>query len=774
MEKFGSSQPIRRVEDLRFVTGTGRYTDDLNLPKQAYGYVLRSPYAHAVIKSIDFSAARSLPGILAIYTHADLKADNVGDLPCLIPLKNRDGSPRANPLRPALTGDKVRHVGDPVAFVVAETYAQARDAAENITVTYDELPSVTDMRKALEKGAPEVFAEAPGNLCFDWQNSDPAPTDAAFAAAKHVVSLDIVNNRVIVASIEARVALADYDRSKESLTLYTNTQGVHAHKRVLAEMIFKIPPEKVRVVTPDVGGGFGMKLFIYPEQVLVAYAARKLGRPVKWSSDRAEAFLSDSHGRDNLSHGEMALDEQGKILGLRVTTLANMGGYLSNYAPFIPTLAGTRVLSVVYRIPAIYVLVKGVMTNTVPVDAYRGAGRPEANYLVERLMDVAARRLHLSPIELRRRNFIPPDAFPYTTPTGLKYDSGAFAENLDLALKAADHAGFPARREAAKAKGKLRGFGVACYLEATAGPTEERAEIKFGADGLVHLLVGTQSTGQGHETAYTQIVSQQLGVPFDKIVVHQGDSDLIKTGGGTGGARSLYSEGGALMGASDQVIEKGKLMAGHVLEAAPVDIDFTGGQFHITGTDRRVGILELAEMARDPNRRPTELVDGLDADAKYGVAGTFPNGCHIAEVEIDIETGHPSVVNYAVVDDMGRVINPTIVAGQVHGGIAQGIGQALLEEARYDDESGQLLTGSFMDYCMPRADDLPAIRFQLNEIPCTTNLLGVKGAGEAGSVGAPQAAINAVCDALAELGIEHIDMPATSEKIWRAMRAART
>ncbi|MCW5729392.1 MAG: xanthine dehydrogenase family protein molybdopterin-binding subunit [Alphaproteobacteria bacterium] len=770
MEKFGASQPLRRIEDRRFITGTGRYTDDITRPGQAHAFILRSPHAHARIRGIDTQAARAMPGVLAIFTAADLAADGIPPLPCIIPLKNRDGSGRADPPRPALAGDKVRHVGDQVAMIVAESLAEARDAAEAVIVDYEELPPVTDMRRALSPEAPLIHEAAPGNLCFDWQNSDPAAAEAAFAGAHQVVALEVVNNRVVVASMETRAALAEYDPATERLTLHTNTQGVHLLKRLLAEAIFKIPPEKVRVVTPDVGGGFGMKIYLYPEQVLACYAARKIGRPVKWTSERGDAFLSDTQGRDNLTRGELALDDQGRFLALRVSTLANLGGYVSTFAPFIPTVAGTRVLSVQYRIPIIHAAVKGVLTNTVPVDAYRGAGRPEANYLVERLIEVAARRLGISAIELRRRNFIPADAFPYQTPTGLKYDSGAFAENLDRALKAADHSGLAARKAAAKARGRLRGLGIACYLEATAGPTEERAEIRFGEDGLVHVLVGTQSNGQGHETGYTQLISHQLGVPIERIVIHQGDSDLIRTGGGTGGARSLYAEGGAILGASEQVIEKGRVMAGHLLEAAPVDIEFGSGQFRIAGTDRKIGILDVAAAARDPARRPKDLDGGLDSDAKITAQGTFPNGCHIAEVEIDPETGRVAVVAYHVVDDMGRVINPLIVEGQVHGGIGQGIGQALLERTLYDAESGQLLTGSFMDYTLPRADDLPDIDFQLNEVPCRTNPLGVKGAGEAGSVGAPQAVINAICDALAPLGIEHIDMPATPEKVWRAIQ----
>jgi len=772
MTKFGTAQPVRRVEDQRFITGQGRYMDDINRPGQAYAYVLRSPHAHAEIRGIDVSPAKAVPGVLAVCTSTDLAADGIGTLPCVIPLKSRDGKDRANPPRPALAKDRVRHVGDPVALVVAESLAAAKDAAELIAIDYETLPSVSSGRAALEAGAPQLWADAPGNLVFDWILGDRAKIDAAFAKAKHITTLEVTNNRIVVASMEPRVAIGEYDKASERITLYANTQGAHSVRNLLAGMIYNVPATKVRVITPDVGGGFGMKLFLYPEHVLTTYAARKLGRPVKWTSERSEAFLSDTQGRDNFTKGEMALDANGKILAIRVTTIADMGAYLSNYAPFIPTIAGTRVLSSQYATPLISAEVRGAFTNTVPVDAYRGAGRPEANYLVERLMDTAARELGIAPTELRKRNFIAPSAFPYATPTGLTYDSGAFAENMERAMHAADWVGAAARASAARSHGKRRGIGMACYLEATAGPTEERAEIRFEADGTIAVLVGTQSTGQGHETAYMQLVSERLGVPFDKIRVIQGDSDRIKTGGGTGGARSLYAEGGAIIGAAEIIVTKGKQVASNLLEAAAADIEFEAGVFRIAGTDRRVSIMEVAAAARDPAKRPAELGDGLEAEATFGVAGTFPNGCHIAEVEIDEGTGKVTLVNYTVVDDMGRVVNPMIVAGQAHGGIAQGVGQALLEHTVYD-ETGQLQSGSFMDYCMPRADDLPAIQFELNEVPCKTNPLGVKGAGEAGTVGAAPAVVNALVDALKDLGIRHIDMPATPERVWQAINGAR-
>ena len=773
MANFGTAQPIRRVEDQRLLTGQGRYTDDINLPGQAYAIVLRSPHAHARILSLDTQAAQALPGVLGVFTAADLAADGVGPLPCVIPLKNRDGSDRANPARTALAQDVVRHVGDGVAFIVAETLAQARDAAEQVEIDYEPLPAVAEVRAAIAAGAPGIHAEAAGNLCFDWAAGEAAKADAGFAKAAHVARIELVNNRIIVSSMEARGALADFDPASGRFTLHTSTQGSHMLRGLLAEAVFRLPEKMFRIVPPDVGGGFGMKLFLYPEHVLTAFAARRLGRPVKWTADRTDAFLSDTQGRDNFSRAEMALDKDGRILALRVSTLANLGAHLSTFAPFIPTIAGTRVLSGLYAMPAIHVEVKGVFTNTVPVDAYRGAGRPEANYLVERLMDKAAREIGLTPDEIRRRNFIQPSALPFTTVMGLTYDSGAFEENMTRAMATADWTGLAARDAAARRAGRRRGIGMACYLEATAGMTEERAEIRFEADGMVSVLVGTQSTGQGHETAYTQVVSDHLGVPHDRIRIIQGDSDAILSGGGTGGARSLYSEGGAITNASDLIIAKGKVMAGHVLEAAAADIEFAAGRFRIAGTDRDIGILELAAFARDPAKRPPELGESLDAAAKYTVSvGTFPNGCHIAEVEVDEATGQVILAAYTVVDDMGRVINPMIVEGQAHGGVAQGVGQALLEHTVYGAD-GQLVSGSFMDYCLPRADDLPMIRFALNEVPCTTNPLGVKGAGEAGAVGSPPAVINALVDALKDLGIDHIDMPATPERGGRVMAEAR-
>lgn len=757
--QFGHSQALRRVEDQRLITGHGRYVDDVNLTAQLVGYVLRSPHAFAKINGMDAEAARAMPGVAAIYTVADLRAKGVGDLPCVIPLKNRDGSDRADPPRPALADGFVRHVGDPVAFVVAESLAQAKDAAEAIFVDYEMLDAVSDFTRADTAGQPQIWPQAPQNRAFDWERGDRAKTDALFAQAAHVARLEVTNNRIVVASMEPRAALAAYDAAAERFTVYANTQGVHLLKELLSNRIFHMPPEKFHILTPDVGGGFGMKLYLYPEHVLCCFAARELGRPVKWTSERVEAFQSDTQGRANQTVGELALDADGRFLAMRVHIKADMGGYLSTFAPMIPTMAGTKVLPSVYDIQSVYVHVEGFFSNSVPIDAYRGAGRPEANYLTERLIDVAAHDFGMDRVELRRKNYVSPAAMPYTTAMGITYDSGEFEAAMMEALELSDWAGFAARKANAARRGKRLGIGVASYLEATAASASERAEVQFAEDGFVEILVGTQSTGQGHETAYIQILSQTLGIPHDKIRVVQGDSDRILSGGGTGGARSLYSEGGAILDASARVIEKGRAAAADALEASVADIEFQNGTFGIVGTDRRISIMALAAQVKAKGQ-------SLDASADHGkIIATYPNGCHVAEVEVDEATGVARVVRYVVVDDMGKVLNPMIAEGQIHGGVAQGIGQALYEHTVFTPE-GQLQTASFMDYCLPRADDLPPILVKFREVPCTTNPLGVKGAGEAGSVGSCPAVINALCDAL---DVRHIDMPALPEAIWRVL-----
>jgi aerobic carbon-monoxide dehydrogenase large subunit len=772
MTKFGLAQPVRRVEDPRLLKGNGAYTDDISLPGAAHGIVLRSPHAAARITRLDATAARAVPGVLAIYTIAELAADGIGDLPCLVALKNRDGSTQALPRRPVLADGAVRHVGEPVAFIVAETTQAGRDAAELVEVEYDILPSITDLATAGDAGAAQVWPEAPSNRCFDWEVGQKEKTEQLFASAAHVTRLTVVNNRVVVASMEPRAALAEYDAASKRWTLRTNTQGGWGIKDMLGKNIFKVDPAQFRVITPDVGGGFGMKLFLYPEQVLTCYAARKLGRPVKWMSERSEAFLSDSHGRDNVTLGEIALDKDNKFLALRTRNIANMGAYLSNFAPYIPTMAGTGVLASVYGFQAVYAHVIGVFTNTVPVDAYRGAGRPESNYLVERLVDAAAREVGMDRVELRRLNMVGPEAMPHTSPMSKVYDSGDFKIVLDHGLKTMDWAGFEARRAEAAKRGKRRGIGMAYYLEATGGSDTERAEIRFADDGFVDVYVGTQSTGQGHETAYVQLTVDRLGVPGEKVRVKQGDTDTIPVGGGTGGARSLYSEGQAILATASTVIEKGKKAASEALEAAPADILFEQGRFSIVGTDRGMDIITLAATQR-ARAAKGEDVTTLDAAEVANIDNhTFPNGCHIAEVEVDPETGEVQVLRYSVTDDVGKAVNPLIVCGQVHGGVAQGFGQAVLESTRYDPESGQLLAGSFMDYALPRADNLPNIEVDLIEVPCGTNPLGVKGAGEAGAVGSPPAVMNAIVDALTPAGVTHLDMPATPEKVWKAIAQA--
>ncbi len=773
MNQFGIGQPIRRVEDRRFLTGRGNYVDDLALPRQAFAVMLRSPHAHAAIRTIDTAAAAAAPGVLAVLTGDDVAHDGLGPIPCLSALINRDGSTPPVPPRPAMVRDRVRHVGDTVAMIVAESLGAARDAAELIMVDYDTLPAAALTEHALDPGQPQVWDIAPGNLAFDWGVGDAAAADRALATARHRIALDIVNNRIVVNSMEPRGAIGEYDAGDGSYTLWSSTQGSHFLRSLLAESVFKIPENHIRVVTRDVGGGFGMKFFLYPEQILVLWAAKKLGRPVKWTSERADAFVTDTQGRDNVTRLELALDDELRFLGLAVTNVANMGAYLSNFAPEIPTASGAVMYSGVYAIPAISVVVKGVFTHTVPVDAYRGAGRPEAAYAIERLIDYAARRLGVTPQELRRRNFIGRDAMPYATPLGLVYDSGDFARNMEDALAAADVGGFPARRAEAAARGRFRGFGHAVYIEQSGMPPDEFAELRFDPSGTLTLLMGTQSSGQGHHTAYAQLAAERLGLPFDKIRVVQGDTAAIAFGRGTGGSRSLPVGGASVDAAAHKLIAKGRHIAAHLLEAAAADVDFADGVFRISGTDREVGIEAVARAAFNPTQLPDDVEPGFAESGHFTPRSpTFPNGCHVCEVEIDVETGHVDLVRYLVVDDFGTVVNPLLLRGQVQGGVAQGVGQAMLERTVFDAETGQLVTGSLTDYCLPRAEDLPAIEFSYNVVPCRTNPLGLKGAGEAGAIGAPPALVNAIVDALARLGIEHIDMPVTPERLWQAIANA--
>ena len=765
MTKFGIGQAVKRTEDQRLLTGTGKYVGDVNLPGQAHAYVLRSPEAHADIVRIDSSAAKKMPGVVAVLTGDDFAADGVPDMPCLLSVNSKDGKPNLVPSYPAVAKGRVRHVGQPVALVVAETLAQARDAAEAVEIEYKSRPAVTEGPDAIAKGAPQLHDNVPGNLCFHWHDGDAAKVDAAFSGAARTVKLTLVNNRIVANSMETRGCVASWDKAQGSLFVHTTCQGSHHFKRVLGDMMFKLPPDKVRVVTTDVGGGFGMKYFCYPEHVLAVWATRRLGRPVKWISDRGDAFLSDVHGRDHVSKVEMALDKDHRILGLRIHTVANLGAYLSNFAPMIPTGAGQGMHTGVYAIPAAYNEVQGVFTNTVPIDAYRGAGRPEAAYLIERMMDAAAFDLGIDGAELRRKNFAPESAMPYTNAFKVTYDSGNFVKLMDEVRRLSGWGnGFEDRRKAAASKGKLRGLGMSYYVERCAGGGGEAATLRIESDDTVTLLIGTQNNGQGHETAYAQVVSDRLGVPFDKIRVKQGDTAEIATGGGTGGSRSIPVGAHSAQNASDALIDAGKAHAADLLEAAAVDIEYKDGSYRIAGTDRAASIFDVAKKARTKGGTFTA---GADYTPK---AATYPNGCHICEVEVDRDTGQVQLVDYWAVDDFGMVLNPLLLAGQVHGGVGQGVGQALLERTVYDPKTGQLLTGSFMDYTMPRAGDFPDIRFSTINIPCRNNPLGIKGAGEAGTIGATPAVVNAVVDALKPLKVRHVDMPLTPERVWQAMQ----
>jgi aerobic carbon-monoxide dehydrogenase large subunit len=780
--------PVRRREDYRFLTGQGTYTDDINRPHQLYAYIQRSPHAHARIAGIETAAAAHAPGVAAIFTGKDMMADGVGGLPCGWQIHSKDGSPMAEPPHPPLAVDRVRHVGDPVAVVIAETLEQAREAADQLRIDYVEEPAVVDPGEALKPGAPLVFADVPGNLCYDWSLGDLPAVNAAFARAARVVKLDLVNNRLVPNAMEPRAAIGEFDRATGEHTLFTTSQNPHVIRLLMGAFVLHIPEAKLRVVAPDVGGGFGSKIYHYAEEAIVTWAAPKVGRPVKWTAERSESFMSDAHGRDHITHVELALDAQAKFLALKVSTIANMGAYLSTFAPCIPTYLYGTLLAGTYTTPAVYVETKAVFTNTVPVDAYRGAGRPEATFLLERIVDLAADELGIDPAELRRRNFIPADAFPYQTPVALQYDSGDYGTTLELALKAADYAGFEVRRREAMARGKLRGIGVATYIEACGiAPSAvvgslgaraglfESAAVRVHPTGSVSVLTGSHSHGQGHETTFSQLVADRLGIPIESIEIVHGDTAKIPYGMGTYGSRSLAVGGTAIVKAMDKVIAKGRKIAAHLLEAAEADVEFADGKFSVAGTDRSKSFGEVALTAYVPHNYPhDELEPGLDETAFYDPKNfTFPSGAHIAEVEIDPETGQVTILNFTASDDFGRIINPMIVAGQVHGGLAQGIGQALLEGCVYDKETGQLLTGSYNDYAMPRADDLPPFALSTNVTLCTHNPLGVKGCGEAGAIGAPAALTNALVDALKPLGVRHLDMPATPERLWRVIQQHR-
>jgi carbon-monoxide dehydrogenase large subunit len=762
MMKFGVGQPFRRVEDLRFITGTGRYTDDHRHQGEAFAVVVRSRVAHGVLRAVEAEAAREMPGVLGVFTAADLEADGIGTLPIVVVLDHAEGGTMPVPPRTLLARGKVRYLGEPIAFVVAETLIEAVEAAEAVEIDIEDLAVAVEPAIALADGAPLLYDEAPGNLALHFTMGDIAAAEAALAASDRVVEIDLVNNRIVVNSLEARNAIGIFEAETGDFTLISGTQGSHMIREWLFEPVFGLPPEKLRVITPDVGGGFGMKAVPYPEQALVLYAARKLGRPVRWQSSRSDAFLSDTQGRDNHSRARLGLDAGGRFTALKVETLASCGGALSAFGVYCPTLSGPPMAPGVYRIPKVATDVRIAFTNNAPIDAYRGAGRPEAAYLIERLVDKAARETGIAPDILRAINMIAPEEMPHTTDTGVTYDSGDFAAVMRTGLKAADWDGFAGRREGND--GRLRGIGLAYYIERTGVPGNEGAVVEIGADGRIVLHVGTQSTGQGHETTYVQMLAERLDVPPESITVKTGDTrQPLPSAGGTVASRSMVHGGGALKLAAAAVIAEGRVPAAQLLDVLPEAVEFDSGAFRATGTNRHVGLLEVAASAGGL----TGVGDFTQED------GTFPNGAHICEVAVDPETGRIEVERYTVVDDFGRVLNPLLLGGQIHGGIAQGIGQAMMERTVYDPDSGQLLSGSFMDYGLPRADDLPFFDFATQNVPCTTNPLGIKGAGEAGAIGAPPAFVNAVVDALTHLGIAHLDMPLTPSRVWEAIEAAK-
>jgi aerobic carbon-monoxide dehydrogenase large subunit len=772
LQKYGVGQPVRRKEDDTLVRGKGKYTDDFGLPGQAYAWIVRSNYAHGIIRGIDTAAAKALPGVLGVWTGADLASANYGPYTCGLPLKSRDGSPLLQTNRTPLMTDKVRYVGDPVAFVVAETLAQARDAAEAVMLDIDPLPAVTSAEEAAKPGAPQLYDHIPNNVALDYHYGDAAKVDAAFAGAAHVTRLDIVNTRVAVVAMEPRAALASYDKASERYTIQVPTQGVAGNRTNLAKNLLKVPNEKVHLLTANVGGSFGMKNINYPEYICILHAAKALGRPVKWTDERSTSFLSDSHGRAQQIHGELALDSEGRFLAVKISGYGNLGAYITGVAPSPLSLNVGKNLASVYRTPLMSVDIKTVLTNTTLMGAYRGAGRPEANYFMERLIDRAADEMGIGRLTLRKRNFVKPAQMPFAASSGVTYDSGDFHGVFNKALEISDHAGFAKRKKASRKQGKLRGIAIGSYLEVTAPPGAELGKIVFEDDGSVRLITGTLDYGQGHATPFAQVLCGELGVPFESVKLEQGDSDIVHSGNGTGGSRSITASGMAIVEASKLIIEKGKRAAAHLMEAAEGDIEFGHGRFTIAGTDRSIDIIELARRMRE-DKMPEGVPSSLDVDhTTEGVPSTFPNGCHVAEVEIDPETGIVQIVRYTGVNDFGTIVNPMLVAGQLHGGVAQGIGQALMECVSYDS-NGQPITGSFMDYAMPRAGDIPVMAIGDHPVPTKSNPLGTKGCGEAGCAGSLSTVVNAVIDALSEFGITHIDMPLTSERVWRAIQDAK-
>jgi|FEC22Drversion2_1045045.scaffolds.fasta_scaffold00846_14 carbon-monoxide dehydrogenase large subunit len=773
-DRHAIGRPVPRKEDRRLVAGGGRYTDDVSLPGEVHGVVVRSLHAHGHLRGVGISTARAMPGVLAVYTAADMA--NYGSLPCIVEIAGRDGATMRKPHWPVLADGKVRHVGEAVAFVVAETAAQARDAAEAVELDIDPLPAVIDAAAALAPGAPPIHDEVPGNLALDFEGGDPDAVEAAMARAAHVTRVSVVSNRVVVTALEPRAVVATYLADAGRWEVHVQSQGTFGMRAMLAGVL-KVAPEQVRILTGNVGGSFGMKAAVYPEYVCACHAARDLGRPVRWLNDRSASFLSDSHGRDLQITAELALDGDGTFLAVRLRGLANLGAYLGHVSPVFSTANLVKNLVSVYRTPAIAVAMRCAFTNTTFLGPYRGAGRPDANYVMERLIDAAARETGRDPADLRRLNHIRPGQIPYPAPNGLTYDSGNFPAVFERALEAADWAGFPVRAKASADRGLLRGRGIGSYLEVTAPPNREMGGIRFEPDGMVSIITGTLDYGQGHATPFAQILSERLGIPFERIRLVQGDSDLLIYGAGTGGSRSAMMSGAAIVEASDLVIEKGKRLAGLVLEAAVADIEFAAGRFTVAGTDLSISLLDLAERQRQglavPDDMAVEMADGLDVTHVTGlIPSSFPNGTHVAEVEIDPETGATRVVRYTMVNDFGTILNPLLVEGQLHGGVVQGIGQALMERTIYD-MAGQLVTGSLTDYALPRADDAPDFSSECLAFPATTNPLGIKGCGEAGCAGSLSAVTNAIIDALSAYGVTAIDMPATPESVWRALRGAR-
>ncbi len=779
-------ESVRRKEDYRFLTGAGNYTDDINLANQASCVFVRSPHAHALVKSIDTSKAKAAPGVVGILTGADVAADNINGLPCGWLITSIDGQPMKEPPHPILAQGRVRHVGDQVCMVVAETLEQAKNAAEMVEVDYEPLPAVVNVAQASATGATALHDAAPDNHCYKWAIGDKAVVDGVFKTAAHVTKLDLYNNRLIPNAMEPRAAIGCYSRATEEYTLYVSNQNPHVERLLMTAFVMGLPEHKVRVIAPDVGGGFGSKIYLYAEDVCLTWAAKKLNRTIGWTAERSESFLTDAHGRDHQSHAELAMDKDGKFLALRVHTDANLGAYLSTFATAVPTILYATLLAGQYSTPQVYVEVDAWFTNTAPVDAYRGAGRPEATYLLERIVSRAAWELGIGQDEIRRRNFI--TTFPYQTPVALQYDVGDYHACMDSAQKLADVAGFAGRKAASEAKGLKRGMGYSSYIEACgiapsniAGALGARAglfecgEIRVHPTGSVTVFTGSHSHGQGHETTFAQVVAARLGIAVDQVDVVHGDTGRVPFGMGTYGSRSISVGGAAIMKALDKIETKAKKIAAHLLESSDADIDFANGEFTVRGTDKKIAFGAVALTAYVPHNYPLDKLEpGLNETAFYDPTNfTFPAGTYICEVEINPDTGETRVDRFSAVDDFGTIINPMIVAGQVHGGIVQGLGQAMLENCVYDPQSGQLLTGSFMDYAMPRSDDFPTFNLGTVCTPCTHNPLGTKGCGEAGAIGSPPALINAVLDALSSLGVKDLDMPASSHRVWQAIQKAK-